>query len=213
MEPNAFLSTLFPSYQGEGGIPSLRLICSSRLKLNTKAWDQVPSSAGVGQEEMFLVLAQLVATLGEFVFTPNSWLFGERRMGDWPQRKDLTLGTTLSRDMLSFFNSVCSTYIKCMQHMHKNFSNSALLHRGIGVEEAYLHLLLIVFKPADEWGRAARFLHGSYSQSLNFDGLVTKAGWLALWSPKLFAECCSACTSVSDWPRGSKNNIFKMLNV
>lgn len=37
-------------------------------------WDQDPSSAGAGQEEMFLVLAQLVATLGEFVFTPNSWL-------------------------------------------------------------------------------------------------------------------------------------------
>jgi len=82
LEPNAFLSTLLPSYQGEGWIPSLRLICSSRLKLNTKAWDQVPSSAEVGQEEMFLVLAQLVATLGEFVFTPNSWLFGVRRMGD-----------------------------------------------------------------------------------------------------------------------------------
>lgn len=37
-------------------------------------WDQVPSSAEAGQEEMFLVLAQLVATLGEFVFTPNSGL-------------------------------------------------------------------------------------------------------------------------------------------
>lgn len=217
MEPNAFLSTLLPSYQGEGGIPSLRLICSSRLKLNTKAWDQVPSSAEVGQEEMFLVLAQLVATLGEFVFTPNSWLFGVRRMEDWPQRKDHTLATALSRDMLLFFNTVCSTYtyIKCMQHMHKDFTNSVLLHSSIGVEEAYLHLLLIVFKPADKRGRAcaARFLPGSYSQSLNFDGLVTTFGWLALWSPKLIAECCSVCTSVSGWPRGSKNNIFKMLNV
>lgn len=213
MEPNAFLSTLFPSYQGEGGIPSLRPICSSRLKLNTKAWDQVPSSAGVGQEEMFLVLAQLVATLGEFVFTPNSWLLGERRMGDWPQRKDLTLGATLSRDTLLIFNAVCSTYMKCMQH--KSFTNGALLHSGVGVEEPYLHLLLIVFKPADKWGRAcaARFLPGSYSHSLNFDGLVTRVGWLALRSPKLFAECCSACTSVSGWPRGSKNNIFKMLNI
>lgn len=71
-------------------------------------WDQVPSSAEVGQEEMFLVLAQLVATLGEFVFTPNSWLtllFRERRMKDWSQRKALTLATALSRETLLFFVS------------------------------------------------------------------------------------------------------------
>jgi len=62
------------------------------------SWDQVPSSAEVGQEEMFLVLAQLVATLGEFVFTPNSWLFsllgGKENQGPISKRKGFNLSNS-----------------------------------------------------------------------------------------------------------------------
>lgn len=69
-------------------------------------WDQVPSSAEAGQEEMFLVLAQLVATLGEFVFTPNSWLtsllWGKENQGLISERKGFALASLFQRHAVIF---------------------------------------------------------------------------------------------------------------
>lgn len=68
-----------------------------------------------------------------------------------------------------------------MQHnsllncMRKNFTNFALLCNNTGVQEAYLCLLLVAFKPSDKWGtaHAAWLSPGFYSQGFNFDGSVT----------------------------------------
>lgn len=82
-------------------------------------WDQVPSSAEVGQEEMFLVLAQLVATLGEFVFTPNSWLTSllwggrEENQGLLSERKGFTLAVALSQSRAGIFQWLC-VYGTCL---------------------------------------------------------------------------------------------------
>lgn len=82
-------------------------------------WDQVPSSAEVGQKEMFLVLAQLVATLGEFVFTPNSWLTsllgGKENQGLISKSKGFTLALVFSRGMLLFFNGCAYTVLASLK--------------------------------------------------------------------------------------------------
>lgn len=94
-------------------------------------WDQVPSSAEAGQEEMFLVLAQLVATLGEFVFTPNSWLTsllgGKENQGLISERKGFALARILSRDMLLFFSTCVYTVLASLKHKCKCFAGGALL--------------------------------------------------------------------------------------
>lgn len=113
------------------GFPALGLICSSRLKLNTMPWDQVPSSAEFGQEEMFLVLAQLVAAMGEFVFTPNSWLTSllgaKESQGLISETKGFTLAIVLPRDMLLLFSGCVFPVLASLEHKHKYFASSPLL--------------------------------------------------------------------------------------
>lgn len=94
-------------------------------------WDQVPSSAEAGQEEMFLVLAQLVATLGEFVFTPNSWLtsllWGKENQGLFSERKGFALARVFSRDMLLFFGGCLYTVLASLKHKCRCFAGGELL--------------------------------------------------------------------------------------
>ena len=77
------------------------------------------------------MLAQLVATLGEFVFTPNSWLTsllgGKEDQGLISERKGFTLAIVLSRDTLLFFNGCVRTVLASLKHKHKYFASSALL--------------------------------------------------------------------------------------
>lgn len=106
------------------------LICSSRLKWNTMPWDQVPSSAGAGQEEMFLMLAQLVAALGEFVFIPNSWLTSLLGGKESQGREGFTFATVLSNDVLLFFND-CVQYLP-LRNTSECFASGALLCTAFG---------------------------------------------------------------------------------
>lgn len=103
-------------------------------------WDQVPSSAEAGQEEMFLVLAQLVATLGEFVFTPNSWLTsllgGKENQGLISERQGFALARVLSRDMLLFFSGCAYTVLASLKHKCKYFAGGALLCATSGFRRA-----------------------------------------------------------------------------